>query len=408
MATSDHSERPMSISVVLCLLRRAVRDLCFACESDSNPHRDCPSLMLASTLTLALLLGATHAAAAAADKPAPAPAWQKVQLGSAGATYPFPVYSNHALDGETAKIRRVLIIQHGRPRNGDAYFLAAEALMKAYGIDPAETLLLAPQFFTPAQTAKARLPDLPAWSGAGFAGGEDSVDPPFSVSSFQVYDDLLEILTDRRRFPELRAIVLAGHSGGAVVVQQFAVLNRMDEKVRAAGIEMRYVVANGSAYLYFTAERPQGDGFALYDNSQCPTYNDHRYGFNKIVRYAANVTPADAHRRYMARNVVYLFGTEDTDPNHASLDKSCAARAQGGHRLDRGRSYLRHERSLAAARGIEDAHRSFEVVGVGHDQAVMFSSACAAQAVFGVANAKSGAQCIETTAARPRTGGIAR
>ena len=359
----------------------------------------CPFTLMKLTraLTMALLLCAADAPADAADKPAPAPAWQEIQLGEAGATYPFPVYGNHALDGDTTRIRRVLIIQHGRARDGDAYFLAAGDLLKSHGIDAGDTLLLSPQFFAPEQTARARLPGLPAWSAAGFAGGEDSVDPPFKVSSFQVYDDLLGLLTDRRRFPALRTIVMAGHSGGAVVVQQFAVLNRMDEKVRAAGIEMRYVVANASAYLYFTGERPQGDGFAPYDAGQCPTYNDHRYGFDKMVRYGKDVAPADAYRRYMARNVIYLFGTEDTDPDHPALDKSCSARAQGSHRLWRGRNYLRHERSLAAARGIADTHRSFEIVGVGHDQKAMFGSVCAAMTVFGVQDPKTGARCRETT-----------
>ena len=354
-------------------------------------------MKLALAVTIILLLCAAEAQAA--DEFADAPAWQVIELGQAKNSYSFPVYSNHLLDGDMTHIRRVLIVQHGRARDGDAYFLAAAELLKAYQIDPAETLLLAPEFFTPAQTAKVHVPGLPAWSTAGFAGGEDSVDPPLSVSSFQVYDDLLGLMTDRRRFPALRTIVMAGHSGGAVVVQQLAVLNRIDEKVRAAGIEIRYVVANGSAYLYFTADRPQGDGFAAFDAAQCPKYNDQRYGFDKMVRYAANVAPADAYRRYMARNVVYLFGTEDTDPNHRALDKSCAARAQGSNRLERGRAYLRHERTLAVARGIVDKHRSFEVIGVGHDQKAMFSSVCAAMIVFGVADAKAGAQCRETTAA---------
>jgi hypothetical protein len=116
-----------------------------------------------------------------------------------------------------------------------------------------------------------------------------------------------------------------------------------------------------------------------------------------MVRYGADVAPVDAYRRYMARNVIYLFGTEDTDPDHPALDKSCAARAQGSHRLERGRNYLRHERSLAAARRIEDTHRSFEIVGIGHDQRTMFGSVCAAMTVFGVQDPKIGARCRETT-----------
>ena len=227
--------------------------------------------------------------------------WQKLFLGPAGATYAFPVYSNHGPGDGMARISRVLLVQHGRARNGDAYFLEAQNLMRKLGIDPQETLLISPQFFSPAQTAKAMLTDFPAWGTGGFAGGEDSVSPPGSVSSFQVYDDLLALLTDRKRFPALRRIVLAGHSGGAVLVQQFAALNRFDEKVRAAGIEIRYVVANSSAFLYFNDQRPSGDGFSAYDSVLCPTYNDHRYGFSKIVRYAMSDAPAEVYRRYMER-----------------------------------------------------------------------------------------------------------
>lgn len=350
-----------------------------------------------------LIAAALGLAGAQAQTPEPAGrpvTWQKLILGPGGATYAFPVYSNHSLDSDMARINRVLLIQHGRARNGDAYFLEAQELMRKLGIDPQVTLLISPQFFSPAQTAKAMLTDLPAWGTAGFAGGEDSVSPPASVSSFQVYDDLLALLTDRKLFPELRKIVLAGHSGGAVLVQQFAVLNRFDEKVRAAGIDIRYVVANSSAFLYFTDQRPRGDGFAAYDAALCPTYNDHRYGFNRMVRYGMNDAPAEAFRRYMARDVVYLFGSDDVDPNHPALDKSCAAVAQGRHRLERGRGYLRHEREIAGANRAPGVHRSFEIVGVGHDQQAMFSSACGARIVFDAttAGSLSGAQCVETTA----------
>lgn len=61
------------------------------------------------------------------------------------------------------------------------------------------------------------------------------------------------------------------------------------------------------------------------------------YGFDKIVRYGGDVTPAQALRRYMARQVVYLFGSNDNDPHHSALDKSCGAQAQGSNRLERTR-----------------------------------------------------------------------
>lgn len=337
--------------------------------------------------------------AGAAESAVTRPAWQKLLLGPAGASYAFPVYSNHSFNDDMNGIKRVLLIQHGRARDGDAYYLAAEKLMRALDSNPQETLLISPQFFSPEQLAKDKLTGFPAWGSGGFAGGEDSVSPPASVSSFQVYDDLLTMLTDAKRFPSLRKIVLAGHSGGAVLVQQFAVLNRVDEKVRAAGIEMRYIVANASAFLYFNEQRPSGGGFAAYDPARCPTYNDHRYGFNRIAGYAIDSSPRELFRRYMARDVVYLFGLDDTDPNHPALDKSCPARAQGPNRLERGRGYLRHEEDVARSIPLAGRHRAFEVIGVGHDQQGMFSSACGARLIFDAdaSEPMNGARCMEMT-----------
>lgn len=357
-----------------------------------------------SRFAIALLLCIASIVPAFAAEVGTAPGWQKIRLGGPGNSYFFPVYANHRLDGDLAAIKRVLFVQHGRSRAGDAYFLSGQQLLKAHGIDSAETLLISPQFFTPAQAAKAQLDDIPAWSEAGFGGGEDSV-APIKVSSFQVLDDLLALLTDRRRLPALRSIVMAGHSGGGQLMQRFAILNRSDETLRAAGIEVRYVVANPGAYLYFTADRPRGDGFGPYDRTQCPTYNERRYGFDKLLPYGAGIAPEVAFRRYMARDVVYLLGTEDIDPKHPGLLNSCSARAQGTHRLERGRAYLRHERGLAAEREIPEVHRSFEVIGIAHDQEGMLGSACAATVIFGVAGSASATRCIDTTAARPATPG---
>ena len=98
---------------------------------------------------------------------------------------------------------------------------------------------------------------------------------PAPVSSFQVIDDLLRSLDDRKRLPTLASIVLAGHSGGAQLVQRYAVLNQIDGPLRRDGIAVRYVVANPSSYLYLTKERPRpdGKGYAPYERGICPTYN---------------------------------------------------------------------------------------------------------------------------------------
>jgi hypothetical protein len=316
-----------------------------------------------------------------------------VHLGSGDKTYDFPVYVNHALNGDLRGIREVIFVQHGLQRNGDDYYTAAAALLKQSGRSPAEVLLVAPNFPGTPDAGKG-FEGMPVWSVQGWLGGEDSVNPPPALSSLQVLDDLVAFVTDKRRLPDVTRVTVAGHSGGGQLVHRYAVLNNVDERIRAGGIDLRYVIANPSSYLYFTTERPNGTGFARYDTARCAGYDKYRYGMQDMVPYARGDDGMALYRRYMQRQVTYLVGSEDNDPNHRVLDKACGAEAEGPTRLQRARGYWRYEGYLAAA-GQTSRHRSYEVVGVGHDQARMFGSRCGAQAVFGVSESANveGAAC---------------
>jgi hypothetical protein len=344
----------------------------------------------------ALFVGALFAFAfAAAAHAQTAPPFQRVELGSEAAKYPFAIYSNKQWTGDMSRVKLAVLVFHGGSRNGDDYYAAAEKLLKASGVNPDETLLIAPNFFAAADAKKYPIQGLPLWEGdKGWNGGWDSASWPWPLSSFQPIDNLLQALTDRRRFPALDRITVAGHSGGGQIVHRYAVLNNADEKVRATGIALRYIVANPSSYLYFTNERPQGKAFAAFDATACPEFNGYRYGMDKMVRYAGNVKGADLFRRYAERDVTYVLGTADNDPNHRSIDKSCAAKADGAYRLERGRNYIRYERHLAGS-GVKLNRRAYEVVGVGHEQALMFGSKCGAALLFGMPEAKNeqGAAC---------------
>jgi hypothetical protein len=113
------------------------------------------------------------------------------------------------------------------------------------------------------------------------------------------------------------------------------------------------------------------------------------------VRYAEQVDPGAALERYASRDIVYLFGANDTDPGHSQLDTTCAAEAQGRHRAERGVNYVRYLRHLAGPLG-NVAHRAFEVEGVGHNHRLMFRSTCGAGVLFDAAAAPpSVASCRE-------------
>lgn len=343
---------------------------------------------------------AKQAAPAAGTAPqAAAPQWQRVRLGTGASAYDFPLYANHPLDADLRGIREVIFVQHGLQRNGDDYFAAGAALLKQTGRNPDEVLLIAPNFPGTPDAAKGKHFDgMPIWSVQGWMSGEDAVNPPFSVSSLQVLDDLVGMVTNKARFPAVTRVTVAGHSGGAQLVHRYAVLNNVDERIRAGGIDLRYVVANPSSYLYFTPERPRGKGFAPYDTAICADYDKYRYGMRDMVPYARGATGDALFRRYLQRQVTYLVGSEDNDPNHRVLDKACGAEAEGPTRLERARGYLRYAQHLAAPMGSQRPpvrHQAFEVVGVGHNQHRMLGSQCGAKAVFGLAETANadGAAC---------------
>lgn len=314
----------------------------------------------------------------------PAPLqWQRIELGSGTDKYSFAVYANRPINSNMSRIKHVVIIQHGLQRNSLDYFSAGMKLMAANGINTDKTLLIAPNFFAIPDAGRDDLQGIPIWKVLGWPSGEDAISNSHKISSFQVFDDLLTLVADKNRFPSLASIVIVGHSDGGALVQRYAALNKIHKKILSAGVDLRYVVANSPSYLYFTNERPKGQTFVPYDINVCPTYNDYRYGMDKMVHYGANRTGQQIFMRFARRNVTYLLGSEDIDPIHRILDKSCGAEAQGSNRLKRGLAYIRYERHLADDL-IMLKREVHEVMGVGHNFEEMFGSKCGLAEIFGV------------------------
>lgn len=367
----------------------------------SPPYaRRAPGAWAVAALALALLAPAAVRAqtplpdpydydeATPAPKRVVVPRWQTLELGKPGRRYKVPVYANRNLARDDLRdIKQIVIVFHGPKRDADRYYETAATLLAANPARANDTLILAPRFVGVIDSGFA---GMAAWRKSGWEDGDDSVQAagrPAPVSSFQVIDDLLRSLDDRKRLPTLAGIVLAGHSGGAQLVQRYAVLNQIDGPLRRDGVALRYVVANPSSYLYLTNERPRpdGKGYAPYERGICPTYNQYRYGTDKLPAYAHDAADDKLFVRYASRDVTYLLGGADNNPEHRLLDKTCGAEAQGATRLARGTAYLQYER-IVANRGAKPVtlHRAgFEVAGVGHENKGMFSSVCGVRALLG-------------------------
>jgi pimeloyl-ACP methyl ester carboxylesterase len=270
------------------------------------------------------------------------------------------------------EVTRAVVFVHGELRNADTMQRIAQSARYAAGEAESGTLLVVPQFLAEADLLAHRLPpDVLRWSVAGWMEGEDAL-APAPISSFAVFDAVLQRLADAAIFPALRHVVVAGHSAGAQLVQRYAVVGSGDAALARRGIVVRYVVANSSSYLWFGADRP-----VAVNRDACRKVDRWKYGLAGAPAYVERTD--DLEERYITRDVVYLLGEADTDPNQRFLDKSCAAEAQGPSRYARGMNYLfalelRHPNLVR--------HRILSVWGVGHDAASMFVSPCGVAALF--------------------------
>lgn len=273
-----------------------------------------------------------------------------------------------------SKIERVLIIIHGRLRNAETYRQSAEHAAEQAG-QSATTLVIAPQFLNETDIAAHPVADsVLRWQGNDWMAGGLSTEP-FPLSSYAALDEIIARIGDRRQFPDVKQIVIAGHSGGAQVVQRYALLGHDQPALKAADIQVRYVIANPSSYAYFDERRP-----VAFNHARCPGFNRWKYGLKDLPAYAEGQTPALLEENYVKRDIVYLLGQQDIDPNHPALDKSCEAKAQGAYRLARGRNYFEYLKRLHP-QGL--SQQLIEVPGVGHDGDGMFNSPEGQKALFG-------------------------
>ncbi len=301
-----------------------------------------------------------------------------------------PAYVSSDLGKVQLNVKRAVIVVHGRLRDADKYFdLSMHAAKASNAL--ADTLIIAPQILINADTARHDLtPNFARWKSEAWLGG-DVGKAPFAISSFEVLDGIIALLSDRTRFPNLERIVVAAHSGGAQFVQRYAVVGRADQVLTAAGLQpyadgvevaagksnvmrVRYVVANPSSYVYFDSTRPK-------PVEKCAEFDHWRYGLISPVPYVRGDNKA-LEQRYLTRRVIYMAGGNDVDPNHAALDKTCMAETQGANRLERGLNYFAHVQKRAKFQGVNLRHTRVEVPAVAHDADRMFNSVCGMAALF--------------------------
>ena len=317
--------------------------------------------------------------AVAREKPVAHIASQAYTLHTSSGDASLPLEASADLQKSHPDITRAVIVFHGKGRNVEGYYHALESAARRAD----HVMLLAPQFLRAEDVEAHRLPSqFLRWHEGTWTEGEPAL-APLPLSTFSVIDTLLKDLGNRENFPNLTMVVLFGHSGGGQLINRYAIVGTAPAALAAAGIHVRFVIANPSSYFYFTDDRPQPDGsLAPYRGTSCANFNRWRYGPAHAPNYVVDSSPAAWQRRestYVAADVIYLLGEEDTDPEQRDLDTSCAGEAQGPERLDRGKGYFRYLKDGH----IQDFHQQLWLVpGVAHVGSRMVESPCGVAAAF--------------------------
>ena len=274
------------------------------------------------------------------------------------------VYRTHSIQAGAPDVTRAFIMVHGVQRNGNTYFRTALNSTNLAGrLD--DTLVIAPNFKgndgsgCRDSVAENEL-NFPC---DGWTDGQAATNA--KMTSFGAIDQLLTLLANKEKFPNLKEIVVAGHSSGAQFAQRYAAANRIDPDLP---VPIRYVVANPSSYVYLDSWRPETE--------RCAEYDDYRYGLKKLTGYIVETGVDAVRKKYPVRIVTYLLGELDTR-DAAHMDTSCSAMAQGPHRFARGQAFFKRLNETYPSK-----HKLLVVPGCFHNADCMYRSEIGRGAVF--------------------------
>lgn len=304
-----------------------------------------------------------------------------VQIGTT--TVATPCFSSHDIASVPPGITQAIIVVHGTERAAGRSFATMRKAARAALGTSRPVLIIAPNFLAKGDTAPA---SAAVWQPHGWKQGDPSLDlpgHPAGVSSFSIIDALIERIADAMG-DGLRMVTVAGHSAGAQFVQRYAAGTSMTEFLADRGIEARFIVANPSSYMYLNASRPFDAAPPEVLGLHCRRYNRYKYGLERLNPYLAAVGDDMIRERYRRQNVTYLIGEADCLPSGHHLDRTCPARMQGAHRLERAQMFMRH---LVQVYGSEIAarHRLVVAPGIGHDARALYSSPTGLDTLFGSA-----------------------
>ncbi|KAI1266095.1 WSC domain-containing protein [Xylariaceae sp. FL1019] len=292
----------------------------------------------------------------------------------------------------TSDVKRAVIVIHGLNRDPGTYMSnmlsALSQVPDGTGPDFSNTQIIAPMFpngndkntgypwnaTAPAggygSTSRALV-----WQGSGWMNGDNNQYPRLQIatSSFDCVDQYITYFANKTMYPNMKQIVVSGHSAGAQFVQRYAMVGK-DLSTVLGDIGLTYWVGNPDSYGWLNSSRP-------FDTSDCATYNDWRDGLDSYEpSYNTALVGkgvAAVQAIYQSRSIAYARALQD----RGDTSSTCGPDTTGANRDERFFNFISYFPPTCSS-GADTACDTVDYVDTGHDAGVMFASAAGRTRLF--------------------------
>ncbi len=282
---------------------------------------------------------------------------------------------------------------HGAGRNADHYFETSTASAFLAGALE-NTIVIAPRFA--AGTDKVEQDEV-LWPERGENWRSGGTVPNTSITSFGLVDEIVRRVADKKLFPNLTRVVIAGHSAGGQFATRYEMANRIHGTL---GVEMSYVVANPSTYAWPASVRPLPTGnadpvgsdkealganaemvnsnftYGAFDAAKAPNFDRWPSGLLNHTGYVTGMSDDQLRKQLVERPTTYLLGQVDVLPL-GGFDSSATAMAQGPTRRARGEAFFTYVTGTMGAK-----HNAIIVPECGHNDRCIFTTDIVFPALF--------------------------
>ncbi|KAI8632121.1 WSC domain-containing protein [Xylariaceae sp. FL1651] len=310
-----------------------------------------------------------------------------------GRTFTQLNYFSQAGNGQRlnpAKVKRAVIVIHGLQRDPGTYMSnmlsALSQVPQGTGPDFTNTQIIAPYFpngddkgvgypwnaSAPAggygSTSRALV-----WKGSGWMDGDNNQYPRLEIatSAFDCVDQMITYFANKTMYPNMKQIVVGGHSAGAQYVHRYAAVGK-DLSSVLGNIGLTYWIGNPNSYVWLNSSRP-------VDPGSCSIFDDWRYGLqNYTPSYNTDLIKKGAaavQANYQSKAIAYARALQD----RGDTSSDCGPESTGATRDERFFNFIQWFPPTCSSSAVCD---TVDYVDTGHDASVMFASAAGQARLF--------------------------